>query len=274
MAGVGIESHTWSQKESIPEQNGSAGLNSLSVGNASLEADPEDMLVGDVIRKKRRLEKADGAASSQGGADAPNMAGTTNATALMKDKVVVLEVFASQQLEHGASLDDILGAMNIVAAKVDNLELSLKLVGGDLMGYSKEIATLAKEYNNLRREFNARSGTLDTLGIPSGYANAICRPTSSQPVVSNPSSVAPAPAPAIVPSPALPRLPLMDMEMCSKVKIECLNGSSFYGPTTAYLFSEMQRAGLPLSHGAPVFWPNDRFKIASVTFSHPSMAAS
>jgi hypothetical protein len=262
-----LQLNVGAQEQGQTEQAVSKGLELVRSDNGASAMDEENLSIAKAQRKKRRLELTEGAALG----DASQLAcGSGNAaTALVKNKITVHEVSPSQQLEPGASLDDILSAMNAVAAKLDNQELSLKLVGGDVMECSKEVSSLAEKYNQLRREFDAQIGSSTSGIMASGYADVVRKQPVNVPLAPAPLAL----APASDPNPPLSRPPLMDMERC-KVKLECLNGGSFYGPTSTYLYSEMQRAGLPLPPGAPVYWPNDRFRLASVTFPHPSMADS
>lgn len=90
-----------------------------------------------------------------------------------------------KQLEPGASLDDILVAVNASSAKTDSLELMLKLVGGDMMGLSTKFA-----------QFEERYGTLVGASPPQPPPPA--PPLSAAP---KPPPLPPPPAPAPLPSP-------------------------------------------------------------------------
>jgi hypothetical protein len=89
---------------------------------------------------------------------------------------------------------------------------------------------------------------------PAGYAAAVRRKPALGYARLTPSVAAPKHAvsfAAIASNSTLPRQPLLDTNGC-KVQVECLSGATFHDPSSGFVFSELHRAGLPLSNRAPV----------------------
>lgn len=174
----------------------------------------------------------------------------------------VPDVDPLQQLKPGASLDDILAAVNASAAKTDSLELVLKLVGTDVTGLSFSCAKTAERCSALEKQFAALN-------------------EKSAPVLSQAGTLTPPQQPALLPppppppvhSPQAPNLPAIG-EGC-QVKLECNPDANFHGPSTYYIFSELRRAKVPLPDNTPLSWPQakwGKFTMAVATLPSPGSA--
>jgi hypothetical protein len=191
--------------------------------------------------------------------------------------IVVPDLVPLGQLQPGAAPEVILAVVNAGSAKIDNLELMLELVAGDLMESSKRASAFEIESRAAWRAFDTRigSGNISTTGARANYAAAVLTPPQPtppmpvQPSLSQPLLISPRAHPApLGPAPQ----PVLDLDRC-KVKLECLTGT-FKGPTTSYVFAEMHRAGVPLPSNVAVYWPNNQFMMLVVTFPSLEMASN
>jgi hypothetical protein len=144
----------------------------VEAGNGVIAADCDDQITADALNRKRKLASGImvGGEPQQGAA---KKAGCIGVPALVP----------LGQLQPGAAPEVILAAVNAGSATIDNLELMLKLVAGDLMELSKRASAFETETRAAWAAFDTRicSGNTSTIGTRANYAAAVLTPPQPTP---------------------------------------------------------------------------------------------